>query len=393
MPSPDSAASAVQAAAAPAALRRLADSLVAGAAHVPSALPREGAAAVALGVSAPGTPLMRACAGSTIALCADGTALDAGEAHAAGARAIGPQTLFDLASVTKVVTTLVAATLIDEQLLDPDAPVQETLEGADARIRVRHLLTHTSGLPAVVPSLEALAAAEGRPERLRAIAAIAPDAEPGTLHRYSCTGFLLLGALLEQIGGAPLPDLTARRILDPIGASAAGWGPAPDPRDCAATEYEDGALLQGVVHDETARLIGGAANAGLFATLPDVLALGGVLAGTADAVALSPSVRSLLLTDQLPDGPSTGAPWRQSFGLRIGQALPGWESAPPGAVLLPDVAGHPGFTGTALMADPRTGTVAVMLTNRVHPRRDALVVDEARRELARIAFARPGGTR
>ena len=90
-------------------------------------------------------------------------------------------------------------------------------------------------------------------------------------------------------------------------------------------------------------------------------------------------MRELLIRDQLPAGLTTGAAWAQGLGLRIGQ-----ETAP--GTLLPHVVGHPGFTGTSVLADPVSGTVAVLLTNRVHPHRDRFTVDRARREIARIAF-------
>jgi CubicO group peptidase (beta-lactamase class C family) len=290
-------------------------------------------------------------------------------------------TLFDLASVTKVVTALTAATMIEDGLLDPEAPIAEHLTSPHPAITARQLLTHTSGLPPVMP----LWRIEGsRQDRLAAISRAELDAAPGTAHAYSCIGFILLGTLLEHLGGAPLPELARRRVLEPVGAHGAGWDPAPEAAArAAATEHQTGpprGLVRGSTHDETAWSLGGVGNAGVFATAADVLTLGRALIGRAPSLRLSPSVLALLGTDQLPPGISTGAPWRQGFGLRVGQ-----ETAP--GQLLPRVVGHPGFTGTSVLADPDSGTVATLLTNRVHPRRERFTLERARRELARLALA------
>ncbi|WP_193105348.1 serine hydrolase [Brachybacterium sp. FME24] len=326
--------------------------------------------------------ITRAVAGSTAVFGADGTRLAHGSAEVT---AVGEDTVFDMASVTKVVTALTAATLIDEGLLDPEAPVAEyllagPLTSPHPDITVRHLLTHTAGLPPVMPLWQIDA---GREDRIAAISRAELHADPGTVHAYSCIGFILLGALLEGLTDTPLPELARRRVLDPAGAMTAGWAPDPDvAAGAAATEYQDDpprGLVRGSTHDETAWSLGGTGNAGLFATLEDALAIGRLLAGRAPGPTLSTSVRELLTTDQLPAGVATGAPWRQGFGLRIGQ-----ETAP--GSLLPHVVGHPGFTGTSVLADPVSGTVAALLTNRVHPRRARFTVDRSRRELARIAF-------
>lgn len=340
--------------------------------------PLEAAAAAVAAVDRPGTSAVRALAGVTALYAADGSRL----AESTGEiKPVLADTLFDMASVTKVVTALTAATLIDDGLLDPEAPVAEHLPAPHPAITVRHLLTHTAGLPPVMPLWRI---AGGRDARLAAVGTAPLQAEPGTVHAYSCIGFILLGALLEGLTDTPLPELARMRVLDPAGATTAGWAPkAPEASRAAATEHQADpprGLVRGSTHDETAWSLGGAGNAGLFATLDDALALGRVLAGCGPGPTLSTEVRELLISDQLPAAVSTGAPWRQGFGLRIGQ-----ETAP--GELLPRIVGHPGFTGTSVLADPVTGTAAVLLTNRVHPGRSRFTVDRSRRELARIAFA------
>lgn len=337
----------------------------------------EGAVAAAAAVDSPGRPLARALAGTTALFDADGTRLPADSPEIIP---LVGDTLFDMASVTKVVTTLTAATLIDDGLLDPEAPVAEHLPSPHPSITVRQLLTHTAGLPPVMPLWQVPG---GREQRLAAVAGAQLATAPGTAHAYSCIGFILLGSLLEGLTDTPLPELARVRVLDPAGATSAGWAPpAEEAARAAATEYQEDpprGLVRGSTHDETAWSVGGAGNAGVFATLDDALALGRVLAGRGPGPTFSPTVRTLLTSDQLPTGVGTGAPWRQAFGLRLGQELA------PGEVL-PRMVGHPGFTGTSVLADPTTGTVAVLLTNRVHPRRTRFTVDRSRRGLARIAF-------
>lgn len=339
--------------------------------------PVEGAVAAAAATDRAVDGTARAFAGTTALFAADGSRLPADSPEIS---AVGPETLFDMASVTKVVTTLTAAALIDEGMLDPEAPLSEHLPSPHPGITARQLLTHTSGLPPVMPLWRLPG---GRQQRLDAVFAAPLASAPGTAHAYSCIGFILLGTLLEELTGTALPELARQRILEPAGASTAGWAPSVDRASrAAATEHQDDpprGLVRGQTHDETAWSLGGTGNAGMFMTLDDALALGRVLAGRASGVPLSPGVRELLIRDQLPAGLTTGAPWAQGFGLRIGQ-----ETAP--GTLLPRVVGHPGFTGTSVLADPVSGTVAVLLTNRVHPHRDRFTVDRARHEIARIAF-------
>lgn len=338
--------------------------------------PVEGSAAAVAGIDRP-TGTVAAAAGVTALFAADGTRLPPGSGQVAPANL---STLFDMASVTKVVTALTAATLIDDGLLDLEAPVAEHIASPHPSLTARHLLTHTSGLPPVMPlwSLEGT-----REERLATIGNAQLGAEPGTAHAYSCIGFILLGVLLEQITETPLPLLARHRVLDPAGAHHATWEPEePIAGAAAATEYQTDpprGLVRGSTHDETAWSLGRVGNAGVFADLASALALGRVLAGRSDLPRLSPEVRRLLTTDQLPAEVTTGEPWHQGLGLRVGQEMTSGE-------LQPTVVGHPGFTGTSVHADPSTGVVAVLLTNRVHPARSRFTVVDSRRALATMAF-------
>nr|WP_255719907.1 serine hydrolase domain-containing protein [Brachybacterium sp. ACRRE] len=330
---------------------------------------------------------MRIFGGAAVSFAADGSLLPGpvGPVDPAGpVDPVGPRTLFDMASVTKVVTALTAATLLADGSLDLEDRAADLLDPAfvpDARITVRHLLTHTAGLPPTIPLWRIVGTRE---QRLAEIGRAELAAAPGTAHAYSCIGFILLGELLASLGGKDLPALARERVLAPAGAADATWRPDDDARArAAATEFQEDpprGLVRGEVHDETAWALGGVGNAGLFATLDDSLAIARVLAGTAPGPRLPEDLRREIGRDQLALPATTGAPWRQGLGVRIGQEHPDGS-------LVPGVLGHPGFTGTALWADPATGTVAALLTNRVHPRRGRFEVLGARREMARLAFA------
>nr|WP_281392249.1 serine hydrolase domain-containing protein [Brachybacterium halotolerans] len=348
----------------------------------------EGAGAVAAGISGPDgldRGSLRIFGGAPVSFAADGTPLPEDTSEGADpVDPVGPGTLFDLASVTKVVTALTAATLLADGSLDLEDRAVDLLDPAlvpDARITVRHLLTHTAGLPPTMPLWRIVGRRE---QRLAAIGRADLASAPGTAHAYSCIGFILLGEILARLGGKDLPALARERVLDPAGATRATWWPDEHARArAAATEFQEDpprGLVRGEVHDETAWALGGVGNAGLFATLDDALAIARVLAGTAPGPRLPEDLRREIGRDQLALPATTGAPWRQGLGVRIGQELPDGS-------LVPGVLGHPGFTGTALWADPATGTVAALLTNRVHPRRECFEVLEARRETARLAFA------
>lgn len=278
--------------------------------------PVDAASAAVAAVDRPATGGIRAVGGTTALFAADGTHLE--DDHEV--TPVQQDTLFDMASVTKVVTALTAATLIDDGLLDPEMPVADCTDSPHPEITVRHLLTHTSGLP---PVMALWKVDGGREPRIAAISRARLDAAPGTAHSYSCVGFILLGTLMEGLTDTPLPELARVRVLDPAGAATAQWAPTGDEAAlAAATEYQDDpprGLVRGSTHDETAWSLGGAGNAGLFATLDDTLALGRALIGRGPGPSLSAEVRKLLMTDQLPPGLSTGAPWMQAFGLRVGQ--------------------------------------------------------------------------
>lgn len=293
----------------------------------------------------------------------------------------GATSRFDLASVTKAFVAVAAATLVDDGLLDLDAPVREALDvpavatGATAR----HLLTHCAGLR---PSSLAW---RTTPDAARVLddALGPPVASPGETHRYSCLSFVVLGRLLEELTGDPLDRVVGRRVADPIGANGLRWSPVGGADLAGAVPTEPGTPT-GRVHDElAAALARPVGNAGLFGTLDDVARLAGLVAerGVAGGrrVVTETSWRALVEPDEAAR--RAGAPWGQALGLRRGD---------PAFMATADQVGHAGYTGTSFVVDLATGASAVLLTNRVHAGR-ARSVERRRRRVADLA-ARGGGS-
>jgi CubicO group peptidase (beta-lactamase class C family) len=277
-------------------------------------------------------------------------------------RAVGAcdaQTWFDVASLTKALSTATLTMLAVErgQLSLDDRPRPE--------LTVAQLLEHASGLPA----WRALGA--DRDQVLRAAAAEPLEAAPGIRARYSDLGFILLGVALERACGRPLDALFAEAIAAPL-ALEARFGPCP-PERCAPTEGE----LRGVVHDENARALGGVAgHAGLFATGRDVSRIAHSLVAAwhgvrGIAAVLPPTrVRQMWTPSHVP-----GSTWC------LGWDRPSPTGSSAGERWPKDGVGHLGFTGCSLWIDPARARWVVLLSNRVHPTRANERVKELRPQL------------
>jgi len=289
-------------------------------------------------------------------------------------RAMTTGTLFDLASLTKVVATLpVLLQLIAAGEVSLGDHVAELLPGFGAEpawrssVTVEHLLTHTAGLPAFREHWRAgLAPCELR-HRLLTEPLLAP---PGERVVYSDIGFMLLGWLAEALTGRPLDALVAAIVAGPLGLGLTGFGPRME-RDVAATELRsDGRYHVGAVHDETAAALGApAGHAGLFSTAAD---LGGYLAAWTgrSGLWLPRSLREAAASDRTAGlGGHRGLGWaaRHDSSDQLGDAWP--ESA----------VSHSGFTGTSLALDMPSGRWVVQLTNDVHFGRGRGVINPLRR--------------
>lgn len=291
-------------------------------------------------------------------------------------------TIFDMASLTKPLTTATAIMQLYQQgkigLNDPVAKYLPEF-GANGKqdITIRHLLTHYSGLPPDLPLDEPW---EGTEEGFRRAFAIAPIRPPGEQFLYSDINFIVLGALVEKLSGLTLDEYTRRYIMDPLGLTHTRFLP-PDswiPR-IAPTQYEHGAaasgipgqitgrgdvMLRGVVHDPTSRRMGGVAgHAGLFSTGDDLAiyaqSLLDRLAGRPSKFPLS---RIVLQKMVAPEQPATGTALR-GFGWDIDSPY----SSNRGTLFPVGSFGHTGFTGTSLWIDPVSDTYIIVLANSVHP--------------------------
>jgi CubicO group peptidase (beta-lactamase class C family) len=289
-------------------------------------------------------------------------------------------TVFDVASLTKLFTATVVLGLVEDGTVSlADAVVRWLPEFSRSDVTLRQLLSHTSGLPAHINLWErGSTVAECR----TALLSTPLEGAPGTVFSYSCLGYITAGWLAEAATGIPLRQLVADRICGPLGLSDTGFLPSGEvlPR-IAATEYEpyiDRGMVRGSVHDENSWRLGGAVgNAGIFSTAKDLARFGEMLrrGGELDGIRiLGDSVVAEMLTDQLPVSLDPG--YRQGLGPRIGDPSFMGSLATDGAI------GHTGFTGTSLVVDRSRNLVVVLLTNRVHPSRERSSVVALRQQLA-----------
>jgi CubicO group peptidase (beta-lactamase class C family) len=282
-------------------------------------------------------------------------------------------TVYDLASLTKVVGLTTAVMLaVDEERLDIDAPVSRYVPafrgGAKDGVTLRHLLTHSSGLPAWRPLYrEAIDRGSAM-----ALADTTPlDTTPGRRMVYSDLGAIILTQAVEGAFGRRLDSLLAERVFGPLGMESTRFLPPADwlPR-IAPTELDPwrGRVLRGEVHDENAsRLDGVSGHAGLFASAEDLMRFGEwLLAGTGGGSD----------TGHFPVAPPASAQRfvkRQDLPPETSRAL-GWdtpsEGSSAGRLVSRESFGHTGFTGTSIWIDPVRDLVIVLLSNRVHPTRD-----------------------
>ena len=275
-----------------------------------------------------------------------------------------PDTIFDIASLTKPLgTTLAVMSLVERGAVKLDAPLGRYLKEfrgpAFEGVTIRRMLTHSAGLPG---NPRDKLVAKGFPGAAAALAREKLDYPPGSAFQYSDTGFILLGELVRRVAGQPLDKVLARGVFAPLGLADTSFHPAAAQRArIAPTEFQNGHMLRGEVHDPRARMMGGVAgHAGMFSTATDIARLcrallaGGALNGQR---VLKPATIQLM--------------WTRSTEGRGTRAL-GWDMTstyatiwapffPAGSV------GHTGFTGTSVWIDPSSRAYLILLTNRVHP--------------------------
>jgi CubicO group peptidase (beta-lactamase class C family) len=314
--------------------------------------------AAAVSVGDRGRELFRHTAGTVRRLPDRGAAIDA-------------RTPFDLASVTKPMATVaIAMVLVADGKLDLDAPVRRYLPDAETAATVRQLLGHTAGCAAHVEFFRRLRV-ETHKDPYAVLVARAqrePCGPAGVAPLYSDLGFIQLGAVLEQSGGARLDAMFAELVAGPLSLSAryAPTAPAAAIPGAVATELDERGLVCGLVHDENCFYGGGiAGHAGLFGSLDDVARFAAAIVDTAAGTPRGrfvPDVVNRFFTD----APTPGSTWKLGWDSPsptpgVSQAGDRWPRT--GAV------GHTGFTGTSLWLDLPNRRWTVLLTNRVHPTR------------------------
>jgi CubicO group peptidase (beta-lactamase class C family) len=284
-----------------------------------------------------------------------------------------PDDLFDLASLTKLFSTITLLRLVDAGVIDLDLPLHALLpsyqSGDKNQVTLRHLLTHTSGLPAITQLWQV---SGDRDDRIAALLEIPLESTPGARFAYSCVGFMTAMALAETATGQRFDALVEANVTGPLGLAETVYNPLRSGIDIhriAATEFDDdyrGRLVRGEVHDENAfSLDGVSGNAGLFATAADLARFGEAVRtnGSDDLPRLlEPATHVAMVSDQL--SPSLDPGFRHGLGWRIGDVNTTGPLAGRGAI------SHSGFTGTSLVIHPASGLTVVVLANRVHPGRE-----------------------
>ena len=272
-------------------------------------------------------------------------------------------TIFDLASLTKcIATTTSMMKLIQDGRVRLNDPVSmylpEFAQNGKQDITVRELMTHYSGL---APDLDLKEPWRGRDTAFAMAMREKPVNPPGSRFVYSDINFETLGFLVEKISGLPLNEFAKRNVFEPLGMRDTGFLPDVSllPR-IAPTQYDDGGhMLRGMVHDPTARRMGGVAgHAGLFSTADDLSLYAQDLLSGFKVLSIS-AVEKMSTPQQAANAPSLrGLGWDidSPFASNRGELLPVGSF------------GHTGFTGTSLWIDPVTNTYIILLTNAVHPR-------------------------
>ena len=304
-----------------------------------------------------------------------------------GSPLVRPETIYDLASVTKVVaTTAMAMLLYQRGLLHLDTPLGDILPAFVAgrsqndyarQVKLRHLLAHSSGLPGYVEFFRTITTPS---DLLNACLELPLEAEPGTRAEYSDPGFILLGQALEVCVGEPLSQWLQREVFQPLAMSSTWFCPAPALRTLIPPTEEDSTFrhrrIQGEVQDENASVLGGVAgHAGLFSNVADLLRFSAEMLNSTRKTLPSAKIANLFEAGtveyfarrQQPEGSSRALGWD----------TPSQKSS-SGQYFSPQSIGHLGYSGCSLWIDLEAGVAIVLLTNRTWPDLQCQLIREVR---------------
>ena len=298
-------------------------------------------------------------------------------------------TIFDLASMTKPIATATSIMILrDRKTIALDDNVSKYLPAFACNgkedVRIEHLLTHTSGLPAYTNAAK-LAEQFGSPcpdKVIEKICSLEALSRPGEEFRYSCLGYIILAKIIETISGQNIGDFSKENIFAPLGMKNTSYNPPVSwKRDIAATEVIDGRPLRGTVHDPLVRLMAGlSGNAGLFSNAHDLSIYCRMLFNSGKwhgKRILSPESVKLLTTART-HGRACGFDVNSRYAWVKGSYTPEQAFC------------HTGYTGTSIVCDPLSKTYVIILTNRAHPNDDG-TTKPVRIKISDIVFNRNGG--
>jgi CubicO group peptidase (beta-lactamase class C family) len=297
-----------------------------------------------------------------------------------GSAAVTGDTVYDLASLSKVVgTTSAVMMLVDSGALLLDAPVQDYLPEFQGRnkekVRVIHLLQHSSGMPAWLPIYKEV---QGYDEFMKRVYAAPLEFAPGSRTQYSDLGMILLGEIVARVSGHPLDQYLADRLFAPLGMRSTLYRPPKEWLERIAPTEDDPwrqRVVHGEVHDENAYAMGGVAgHAGLFSTAHDL------------AVFAQMMLYRGMYDHRRYFKSETVDRFTVAQSLKGGNEALGWQKPAPrdwtGKAFSAAAFGHTGFTGTSIWIDPQRQLFIVLLTNSVHPSRENTKIIEARQKVA-----------
>ncbi|MDR1903688.1 MAG: beta-lactamase family protein [Treponema sp.] len=284
----------------------------------------------------------------------------------AGLGSVRPDSIYDIASLTKIFVTLALMRQMEDGLIRMEDTAGFFLpqwRGAPkAHITIKELLTHTSAMPSLT-GLYRYAPTRGA--MLEAIRLCPPRADSPDRVLYTCEGYILLGEIIAAIDTLPLDEVIVKRVLEPLGMKDTCYRPPPILRERIAAAEQcpwRARLLRGEVHDENAFVMGSVSgNAGIFSTAADLAGIAAFMlgSGNADGFLQTATVNMMIRNYTAGRGQNRGLGW-----------LLAGPGSPAGDIMPADSFGHTGFTGTSIWIDPVSGIYGVLLSNRVHPSRD-----------------------
>jgi CubicO group peptidase (beta-lactamase class C family) len=290
---------------------------------------------------------------------------------------ITPETIFDLASLTKVIATTTAAMLLYERgLFDPEQRVEDLVpefaaghDAAKREVTFRMLLAHSSGLPAHARFFEQVQTPD---ELLKAAFSLPLETQSMTRAEYSDIGFIILGVALERIAKEPLDMFCSREIFQPLGMTDTMFCPPAHirsliPPTLEAVDFRK-RVIQGEVHDENASVLGGVAgHAGLFSSAIDVAKFSECMLHGGSPILNPETIKLFATREQLPSGTSRALGWDTPS-----------SPSQSGKYFSSQSFGHLGYTGTSLWIDPERELSITLLTNRTWPEGRSQLIKQVR---------------